>query len=227
MGRHSAPDDESPDAAAATTTTIDLGSLDLDSSGGRHAQPSGAGPPSEDEQHTQVIAAVDPDVAVDDTHDTDAIVPLEPDVIPLEPAPPKPSRADRKAQKKADKAAAARAAAATAPPKPPKVDLQKAPRAASATPKTKKKKNGETDTQADLRVLRENSAVRARSLAAVLVSFLLYTVVMIVIGYTGAYLMWIWIPIVVSGVLVGVVLDLAHRQSKCSADEPPPLEPLG
>jgi hypothetical protein len=222
MGRHSAPDDDTVDVGAATTTTLDLGPLDLGAPRGRHSGGDDTAP-SADEQQTQMIAVVDPDVEADDTQVTDVLVPPEPapgEVAPLEeapaPAPVKPSRADRRAQKKADKAAAVAA--------PVAVPAEVAPSPA----KTKKrKKDGETDTQADLRVLRENSAVRARSIAGVLVSFLLYTVVMIVIGQTAMYLVWIWIPIVVAGVLVGVVLDLAHRQPKDAMASPPPDEPLG
>jgi hypothetical protein len=56
--------------------------------------------------------------------------------------------------------------------------------------------------------------VRWRCLAAVLVSFALYTLVMLAIGRMGSYAYWIWIPIVLSGVLVGTVLDWAHRRTK-------------
>jgi hypothetical protein len=244
MGRHSAPDDDTVDVGAATTTTLDLGPLDLDGPRGRHSGDDDAAP-GVDEQQTQMIAVVDPDVAADDTQVTDVLVPPEPlidEIVPLEEAPAKLSRADRraqqKAQKKADKAAAVPAPVAapapapptTAPPTPappPAPAPAKAEVAPSPAKTKKRKKDGETDTQADLRVLRENSAVRARSIAGVLVSFLLYTVVMIVIGQTAMYLLWIWIPIVVAGVLVGVVLDLAHRQPKDSAVSSPPDEPLG
>jgi hypothetical protein len=228
MGRHSAPDDDVDDGAAATTATIDLGPLDLGPpdgpdaparSRGRHAQSGDDDAAGADEQPTQMIAPVDPGLEADfdDTHVTDVLVPPDPDtdVVAPEEAPAKPSRADRRAAKARAKADAAAGAAPAAPPKPAK------------PAKPTKRRDGETDTQADLRVLRENSAVRARSLAAVLVSFLLYTVVMIVIGRTEVYLLWIWIPIVVAGVLVGVVLDLAHREPKGAERPPPPLEPLG
>jgi hypothetical protein len=75
-------------------------------------------------------------------------------------------------------------------------------------PVTKK----ESGTRADLRILREDRGVRWRCLAAVLVSFAVYTLVMLATGRMGSYAYWIWIPIVLSGVLVGTVLDWAHRR---------------
>ena len=75
------------------------------------------------------------------------------------------------------------------------------------------------DPEADLRILRQNSAVRAQAVGAVIAAFLVYTVVMIVLGRTGDYLLWLWIPIVASGVLVGLVLDLAHRRAAKNADQ--------
>jgi hypothetical protein len=246
MGRHSAPDDEPDDAAVVASVALDLGPAQPDLPRGRHARPGepGGRPAAEDDHRTQMIAIVDPGVEVDDiqvdTHDTDVIVP-PPDFLPLGDAPAEPSKAERKAAKAAAKSAAgaakaeARAASKTeketkAGPDPgataPTAPNAPTTPARPTGPKAKRKRDGETDTQADLRVLRENSAVRARSIAAVLVSFLLYTVVMIVIARTDVYLLWIWIPIVVAGVLVGVVLDLAHRSPKGS-EPAPPLEPMG
>jgi hypothetical protein len=67
-------------------------------------------------------------------------------------------------------------------------------------------------THADLRLLRENPALRARCAAAVVIPFVLYTVVMIVLGGTAAYLVWVWVPTVLAGVTVGTFLDVAHRR---------------
>jgi hypothetical protein len=63
-------------------------------------------------------------------------------------------------------------------------------------------------------MLRENPAVRARCIAAAVVPFLLYSVVMIVLGRAGAFVLWVWIPIVVAGVLVGAMLDLGQRHAR-------------
>jgi hypothetical protein len=208
MGRHSAPDDDSADAATTTTATLDLGPAVLDTRPGRHSHLADDAVATDD-QRTQMIAPIDPDVEVDDTHVTDVLVPPEPstDIVPLEEVPAKPKKVKRE--------------------KPPKKVKPEKVAKAKAPAKPKKGRDGETDTQADLRVLRENSAVRARSIAGVLVAFLLYTVAMIVIGRTDVYLIWIWIPIVVSGVLVGLVLDLAHRPPKGEPPSEPADEPLG
>lgn len=115
----------------------------------------------------------------------------------------------------------ARAAADTGPADQPGAVLEPAVATGDRT---------ESGTRADLRLLRRDSAVRARCLAAVVVSFLLYTLVMVIVGRTDRYLFWLWIPIVLSGVLVGTVLDLAQRaagsqtapdeRSSAPADEP-------
>jgi hypothetical protein len=69
-------------------------------------------------------------------------------------------------------------------------------------------------THADLRLLRENPALRARCVAAVIVPFLLYTAALMVIGATASYLVWVWMPTVVAGVSVGTFLDVAHRRER-------------
>lgn len=72
-------------------------------------------------------------------------------------------------------------------------------------------RTSESGTATDLRLLRENPAVRARCVAAAIAPFLLYSVVMIVLGRAAAFLLWVWIPIVVAGILVGAMLDLGQR----------------
>jgi hypothetical protein len=211
MGRHSAPDDDAVDDTAEATATVDL-----DKPRGRHARTGGTAA-ALDDRDTQMIAVIDPEVRPDDLHDTGEIAPPEPAMLPLEETPAKPSRADRRQEKKAAKAAAAETAAAekAAPP------AEKVEQAKKAKKRRTKKDGSETNTQADLRLLRENSAVRARCIAAVLVSFLLYTVVMVVLSRADSYLLWLWIPIVVSGFLVGFVLDLAHKAAAKAPDKSP------
>lgn len=67
-------------------------------------------------------------------------------------------------------------------------------------------------TRGDLKLLRQNAALRVRCIGAVVATFLIYTVVLIVIGRTDVYLLWVWIPTVLSGILVGTFLDAAHRR---------------
>jgi hypothetical protein len=72
----------------------------------------------------------------------------------------------------------------------------------------------ETGTHADLRLLRENPALRARCAAAMFVPFLLYTAMLVVIDRVDTYLLWLWIPTVIAGVGVGIILDVAHRRTR-------------
>jgi hypothetical protein len=78
--------------------------------------------------------------------------------------------------------------------------------------KARKPRGGPQATSADLSLLREHSDVRARCIAAVIVPFVLYTVVMYLIGSARDYLIWVWIPLVTAGVLAGSFLDAAHRR---------------
>jgi hypothetical protein len=72
----------------------------------------------------------------------------------------------------------------------------------------------ESHGAADLRLLREQPALRARCAAGAVVPFVLYSALMIVIGKVSLYLLWVWIPIVLAGILVGTFLDLAHRRDR-------------
>jgi hypothetical protein len=226
MGRHSAPDEseveatEGSDGTAGTGTSV---ALDLGAGQGRHSLGAEV-----DDTHTQRIAVIT-DAPIEDRHDTDVIVPVEappvaePGAEPAAESDTKARKAQEKARAKAEKAdraaqkTAAKAEAKTATKATDKTSLQGDKAAAKAD---RKAKRSQTGTRADLRMLRQNGAVRAQALAAVIVSFLLYTVVMVVIGAGGSYLQWLWIPIVASGVLVGVVLDLAHRRAAKSTDQP-------
>lgn len=71
---------------------------------------------------------------------------------------------------------------------------------------------GKTGTHADLALLRTDAGLRARCIAAVVVPFVLFAVVLIVLGRVDAFLLWVWIPTVLAGVLVGTFLDIAHRR---------------
>lgn len=82
---------------------------------------------------------------------------------------------------------------------------------AAVAPRVQRSESG---THADLQMLREDSALRARCIASAVVPFILYTVVLVVIGRADLYLVWVWIPIVAAGILVGMILDLGHRSAK-------------
>jgi hypothetical protein len=77
-------------------------------------------------------------------------------------------------------------------------------------------------TARDFALFREHSDVRNRAIAAVLMPFVVYAVVMVVIGRTDVFLIWIWIPLILAGVLMGLILDLGHKRYRASgsADRP-------
>ena len=54
--------------------------------------------------------------------------------------------------------------------------------------------------------------MRNRCVAAVLVPFIIFTVAMFAIGRIGDYLFWVWLPTIAAGVLVGSILDHAHKR---------------
>ncbi len=84
------------------------------------------------------------------------------------------------------------------------------PTAAPAQPEKDRSLRG---TRADIALLRAHGDVRARCIAALLVPFIAYFVVLLVLGATGRqYLLFIFIPVVIAGVLVGTFLDLGHRR---------------
>jgi hypothetical protein len=89
-----------------------------------------------------------------------------------------------------------------------------APRPAPApTPAPKAERPG----RGDLRLLRENPSLRARAVAALVLPFILYTVVLVVISRLDVYLFWIWIPAILAGVLFGAQLDVAAKRAAASA----------
>ena len=82
--------------------------------------------------------------------------------------------------------------------------------APSAPAATKRERAG----RADLRLLRANPSLRARCAAALVLPFVIYTIVLVVISRVDVYLLWIWIPAIVAGVLFGAQLDAAHKAAR-------------
>lgn len=66
-------------------------------------------------------------------------------------------------------------------------------------------------SRGDLQLLRTRPRLQAACAGAVVVCFAIFTVVLIVLGRSDLYLIWLWVPIVVSGVAIGALLDRAHR----------------
>ena len=76
----------------------------------------------------------------------------------------------------------------------------------------------EPGTRGDLQLLRQSASLRARCAAAVIVPFVLYTIVLVAIKRTDVYLIWFWIPTVLAGVLIGTFLDAAHRKLRSRSE---------
>lgn len=76
-------------------------------------------------------------------------------------------------------------------------------------------------TRADVNLLRAAPGLRAQALAGVVVPYLLYTVIMVLLARTDVYLIWLWIPTVLAGALVGHMLDRAHAASAKSGQAEP------
>lgn len=201
MGRHSAPDE--PDLDSADTTEIVPIVVDLTVPQGRHSQPD------HDEMADEfaTVEITPPPAAGPKFAAPEAAAPPAPPYA----APPAEARPSAEPGEKPDKTAAKQAEKQAR-------DRAKADKAATKAEQKEQRQQtrSESNTRADLRMLRQNGAVRAQALAAVIVSFLLYTVVMVVIGHADVYLQWVWIPIVLSGFLVGLVLDLGHRRANKS-----------
>jgi hypothetical protein len=79
---------------------------------------------------------------------------------------------------------------------------------------------GDQPTAADLELLRSRPDVRNRVIAAVVAPFVIYTIVIVLIGSLGSYVLWVWLPLVTAGVLAGSILDAAHRKGRSAATPP-------
>ncbi|WAX55366.1 hypothetical protein M6B22_12500 [Jatrophihabitans cynanchi] len=209
MGRHSAGDadlDDQLEEVAEPSTG--------DESGGRHAR---TGEDDADDRAAAETAAVETGgveagegasgAAIDDaaaahrdTEPIDLIAAIggRPEVGPRDEAPA--------AELATPSAAAAREEEAESPGD-----------ASGAAPVTPRAPSG---TRADLKLLRQSANLRVRCIGAVVATFLIYTVVLIVLGRTDVYLLWVWIPTVLSGILVGSFLDAAHRRIARATDPP-------
>jgi type IV secretory pathway VirB10-like protein len=206
MGRHSAPDEDGPDDDAATLTLA----REAEPATGRHASVDQVEPTTVDEQAAAVA------------DDEQATVVIPADQARREKAAAEKERDDRKAaakqqrdEAKADAKQRRDEAKADA-----KQRRDEAKADATRARLERQRARRQTGTRADLRMLRHSTALRVQCLAVVVIAFGGYTAVMLGLGRnTHDYLLWIWIPIVLSGVLVGACLDLAHRRATPRKDD--------
>lgn len=203
VGRHSASDDEDEDVSSA---------------------PSVAAPPRP-ARHSQ---GDQPGAGAASTETTDKIGPkpvrrpAEDDRAPQPALPPPVEPVEATEAVRQD-------ALPTAPQEPVPADIPLADSllsepAAAAPPEAAKRKprigRGNQSTAADLALLRQHSAVRARVVAAVVAPFVLYTAVLLLIGALNLYLIWVWVPLVTAGVVAGGILDAEHRRRQQAAPDP-------
>ena len=214
MGRHSAPDDADNDSRDETASVAVL-TDGAASARGRHSR--GAGPA---EAVTEILPALHPD---DETTQIEPIV----DPVVDQPMP----QADTQQLPKVEDAAPPPDLIPGMTPEPVAVE-PRTPAASAAAPvasdpaptpdadaDAERQPSGARGSAADLALLRRSGAARALVAAAVLVPFVIYTVVLLVLDKVSArtYLIWIWIPLITAGVLVGLVLDAAHRRALAPA----------
>jgi hypothetical protein len=84
--------------------------------------------------------------------------------------------------------------------------------AAERPPQQRARKQGAT--AADLHLLRTDPALRNRVIAAVVVPFVLFFVVLVLLGRLDAFAVWIWLPLISAGLGAGVLLDTGHARLK-------------
>ena len=78
----------------------------------------------------------------------------------------------------------------------------------------------ERATAADLRLLRTDAALRSRVVAAIVVPFVVYVLVLLAIGRMDAFAVWVWVPLITAGIGAGLLLDAAHSKEKKAAGRP-------
>jgi hypothetical protein len=82
-------------------------------------------------------------------------------------------------------------------------------------------KPASTGTRGDLQLLRSDTRLLLWCVGAVVLIFLVYTSALILLARTDVYLIWLWVPTVLSGMAIGGLLDRAHR-AVAERDRPAP-----
>jgi len=210
MGRHSAPDDdEQPEGTVAVAAPTDAAERLAAERRGRHSRGADVettGPvPGVAVRRDEQRAAVQDErpterldlAAIEAALERGTAEPAEPAQTAQTAETPEPAKIAETAQLPAP---AEQPEPAEPTPAPAPTTQPKRPRAAQST-------------AADLALIRRHADVRNRVLGAAVAPFVLYAVVLLVLSATGVqYLLWIWIPTVIAGVLIGFVLDAGHKR---------------
>ncbi|HEU5007032.1 MAG TPA: hypothetical protein VFT67_08680 [Jatrophihabitantaceae bacterium] len=167
---------------------------------GRHSAPEtdeeGLGPPARRVPSAPPVAWTQPVPSAQPAPSPQPAPSVQP-VLAAHPAPsPQPAPAAQPAPSEASAAVAT--AAAAGGPEP--ATVARAPKPAPAA-----------GTRGDLQLLRSDTGLLLWCAGSVVLLFLVYTSVLILLGRTDLYLIWLWVPTVLSGMAIGGLLDRAHR----------------
>jgi hypothetical protein len=126
-------------------------------------------------------------------------------------APPRHARPEPDAAAEADGTAAAEASAGPAVGVEPAVGIEPAvgTEPGGARPGGAPVAAG---TRGDWQLLRSDRRLALGCLAVLVLAFAVYSGVLYGLTRLDVYAIWVWMPIVVSGVAVGALLDVAHRR---------------
>ncbi|HEU5267087.1 MAG TPA: hypothetical protein VFU35_10315 [Jatrophihabitans sp.] len=187
MGRHSAPDDDADELPEEAPGGV---LVDDPADAGRHSRVAAEPEAPPDGESSLIELLANPDAEAGDTELAEAVETVD-----------------------AVEAAEAEDAAAAAPVEPDATGPTGAEPAPAAAAEPAGKARARHSTRADLALIKAHGDVRARCLAALVVPFVVYVVVLAVVGAAGrTYLLWIFIPLVVAGVLFGAFLDAGHKR---------------
>lgn len=198
MGRHSAPDDADDADDTAPVSAVALRErVEVVATPGRHSRPDDDVETDVDDAPTAEVEVTLAELIAEDD-DTQRIPPVldEPDVdgpVAGSVAEPRPS---------------------------PHPSPRPAPEPGHAV-----LRGAAHNSAADLHLVRSHRGVLALCAAAVVLPFVVEIVVLVLLGTVDGHsvLVWLWAPLVVAGVLLGVTLDIAHRRYAAAAAAPPPV----
>ena len=177
------------------------------------APPARAPAPAPDEPGQDVSDAPTTEIALADIARLDRPVPEETTarIAPVVDGPPEPSTPPEP-QPAPDPPVPAPPTGTPLPGPAPSGTAPPAPQPAPVAPPAPRP-GGAHATRHDVALFRRHGDVRARAVAAALVPFVVYVAVLAVIGKLVVHsLIWVWIPAIVAGVLVGLALDAGHRR---------------